>query len=93
MIHDPQLFCYYVDNGLPCELEEDHMIPKKYYEYYYTWSRAEKERKKHEKNGRKVCDYPMAHDDFKDNKKWRIWYNRIEDTKREGTSNAREYDK
>ena len=92
MIHDPQLFCYYVDNGLPCELEEDHMIPKKYYEYYPTWTRAEKERSKHEKNGRIVCEYPMKHID--DNpREWKIWYQREVDTQREGTSNAREYDK
>ena len=92
MIHDPQLFCYYVDNGLPCELEEDHMIPKKYYEYYFLYHRAEKERMKHERNGRKVCDEPIIHNDGHP-MAWRIWYNRIEDTKREGTSNAREYDK
>ncbi|KKL59145.1 hypothetical protein LCGC14_2218320, partial [marine sediment metagenome] len=54
--------------------------------------RAEKERMKHERNGRKVCDEPIIHNDGHP-MAWRIWYNRIEDTKREGTSNARYYDK
>ena len=66
--------------------------PKKYYEYYPTWTRAEMERMKHYKNGRKVCGYPMKHND-NNPREWKIWYNRIEDTNTIPTSNARLYDK
>lgn len=66
--------------------------PKKYYEYYYTWSMAEARRKVHNKNGRNVCVKPMLNA-TDDNRKWVIWYNREKDTKRIPTNNARYYDK
>ena len=72
--------------------EQYNKEPKKYYEYYYTWNMAEARRKVHERNGRKVIKKPVRNRTG-DTKEWLIWYNRIEDTKREGTSNAREYDK
>ena len=66
--------------------------PKKYYEYYYTWSMAESMRKQHRRNGRRVSvKVGLTRADGK--KKWVIWYNRMEDTRREGTVNARYYDK
>ena len=67
--------------------------PKKYYEYYYTWRMAEAMRKAHKRNGRKVCTKVGLNAVKDSNKKWVIWYNRMEDTKREHTSNARYYDK
>lgn len=66
--------------------------PKKYYEYYYTWSMAESMRKQHVRNGRNACEEPSLNRTT-DKKKWVIWYNREGDTRREHTSNARYYDK
>ena len=66
--------------------------PKKYYEYYYTWRMAEAMRKQHWRNGRAVSiKVGLARTDGL--KKYVIWYNRITDTQREGTVNARYYDK
>ncbi len=73
--------------------EQYNKPPKKYYEYYYTWSMAESMRKSHQRNGRETCikvGMTMAGDS---KKKWVIWYIRQEDTKREHTSNARYYNK
>ena len=66
--------------------------PKKYYEYYYTWSMAEAMRKKHKRNGRRVCvKVGLAKSDTL--KKWFIWYNREEDPSIIPTNNARYYNK
>ncbi len=54
---------------------------------------AESERKIHMKNGRKVCKEPLMALSLTAIKRWSIWYNRMEDTRREGTVNARYYDK
>lgn len=67
--------------------------PHKYYEYYYTWSMAEAMRKKHRKNGRKVCIKVGLALSTELNKKWVIWYQREVDNKIISTRNAREYDK
>ena len=77
-------------------MSEDHMIkqpiePKKYYKYYYT-SMAEAMRKKHKRNGRRVCvKVGLARADT--NKKWFIWYNREKDPGIIPTNNARYYDR
>ncbi len=59
-------------------MSEQHKTPKKYYEYYYTWSMAEAMRKKHRRNGRRVSvKVGLTKADTK--KKWVIWYNRERD--------------
>ncbi len=73
------------------EMSEQQKEPKKYYEYYYYYHRAERKRRIHERNGRAVCEKPEMHNDSNP-MAWRIWYEREEDTLREVTSNAREYD-
>ena len=71
--------------------EQHDKPPKKYYEYYYTWNMAEAMRKKHRKNGRRVCvKVGLSKTDV--NKKWLIWYNREKDSRVLPTNNARLYD-
>jgi len=78
--------------------EQHNKEAKKYYEYYYTWSMAEAMRKKHRKNGRRVC-VKVGLSMTETHKKWLIWYNREKDSKTNRTNriiptrNARLYDK
>ncbi len=75
------------------EQQKDPMGPKKYYEYYYTWSMAEAMRKKHKKNGKIVSNQPDLNNTKDSPKKWVIWWQKERDPRILPTGNARYYDK